>query len=146
MGKESACNAGDTGDIGSIPESERSSGEGKVSPLQYSCLENPLDRGAWRATVHRGAKSQTRLSMQAGTKTDKLHTLNVEQKSKHELYSGESIYIKFKLLCDATSQHGHDLWMRTHDWAEAQWVFLGVGRAGKVQSLHLDWQYMSVST
>ena len=49
IGKESAC---DAGDLGSIPGSGRSPGEGNVNPLQYSCLENPMDRGAWRATVH----------------------------------------------------------------------------------------------
>ena len=47
--KESVCNAGD---LGSIPGSERSSGKGNGNPLQYSCLENPMDRGAWWATVH----------------------------------------------------------------------------------------------
>ena len=46
----SACNAGD---LGSIPGSGRSPGEGNGNPLQYSCLENPMDRGAWWATVHR---------------------------------------------------------------------------------------------
>ena len=45
-----------------IPESGRSPGEGNGNPLQYSCLENPMDGGAWWATVHRVAKSQTRLS------------------------------------------------------------------------------------
>ena len=49
VGKESACSAGDPG---SIPGLERSPGEGNGSPLQYSCLENPMDRGAWKATVH----------------------------------------------------------------------------------------------
>ena len=48
-GKESACNAGDPS---SIPELERSPGGGHGNPHQYSCLENPMDRGAWRATVH----------------------------------------------------------------------------------------------
>ena len=57
-GKESACNVGD---LGSIPGSGRSPGGGHGNPLQYSCLENPMDRGAWRATVHR-VTSQTRLS------------------------------------------------------------------------------------
>ena len=57
--KESACNAGD---LGSISGSERSPGEGNGYPLLYSCLENPMDRGAWRATVHSVTKSQTRLS------------------------------------------------------------------------------------
>ena len=46
-GKESTCNAGATGDVGSVPGSGRSPGEGNGNPLQYSCLENPIDRGAW---------------------------------------------------------------------------------------------------
>jgi len=50
------------GDLGSIPGSGRSSGEVNGNPLQYSCLENPMDRGAWWATVHGVTKSQTRLS------------------------------------------------------------------------------------
>ena len=58
-GKESGCNAGDPD---SIPGSGRSHGEGNGNPPQYSCLENPLDRGAWWATVHGVTKSQTRLS------------------------------------------------------------------------------------
>ena len=49
VGKESACSAGDPG---SVPRSGRSPGKGNGNPLQYSCLENPMDRGAWRATVH----------------------------------------------------------------------------------------------
>ena len=53
VGKESACNAGD---LGSIPGSGRSPGEGNGNPLQYSCLENPMDRRAWQATVHSVAR------------------------------------------------------------------------------------------
>ena len=49
IGKESACNAGD---LGLIPGLGRSPGEGNGNPLQYSCLENPMDRGTWQATVH----------------------------------------------------------------------------------------------
>ena len=49
-------------DLGLIPVSGRSSGEGNGNPLQYLCLENPMDRGTWYATVHVVAKSQTRLS------------------------------------------------------------------------------------
>ena len=49
VGKESACNAGD---LGSIPGSGRFPGEGNGNPFQCSCLENPMDRGAWRATAH----------------------------------------------------------------------------------------------
>ena len=57
-GKESACNAGD---LGSIPGLGRSSGEGNGNLLQYSCLENFMDRGAWQATVHGVTNSWTRL-------------------------------------------------------------------------------------
>ena len=56
---ESAYNAGDSG---SIPGSGRSPGEGNGNPLQYSCLENSIDRGTWWATVHGVTKSQTQLS------------------------------------------------------------------------------------
>ena len=55
-GKESACNAGD---LGSIPGSGSSPGEGNDYPLHYSCLENFIDRGAWWATVHSVAESDT---------------------------------------------------------------------------------------
>ena len=57
--KKSACNAGDPG---LIPGSGISNGEGNDYPLQYSCLDNSMDRGAWRATVHGITKSQTQLS------------------------------------------------------------------------------------
>ena len=57
-GKESACSVGD---LDLILGLGRSPGEGNGKPLQYSCLENPMDRGAWQATVHRVAISQTQL-------------------------------------------------------------------------------------
>ena len=59
VGKESTCNVGDTGDVGSIPGSRRSLGGGHGHPLQYPCLENHMDRETWRAIVHRVTKSQT---------------------------------------------------------------------------------------
>ena len=65
--KNSAENAGDARDLGSIPGSERSPGVRNGSPLQYSCQETSLDRGDWRATVHRLANSQTWLSNQTPT-------------------------------------------------------------------------------
>ena len=61
-GKESACHAEDTGDVGLIRGSGRFPGGGRGNPLQYSCLENSMDRGAWWATVHGVAKSRTRLN------------------------------------------------------------------------------------
>ena len=60
--KNSAANVGDIKDVGSIPRLRISPGRGHGNPLQYSCLENPMDRGAWWATVHRVAKSQTQLN------------------------------------------------------------------------------------
>ena len=61
-GKESACDAGVTGGTGSTAGSGRSTGGGHGNPLQYFCLENPMDRAAWRATVHVVSKSQTQLN------------------------------------------------------------------------------------
>ena len=57
-GKESACNVGD---LGSVPGSGRSSGGGQGNPLQYSCLENPTDRGTWWTTVYGVANNWMRL-------------------------------------------------------------------------------------
>ena len=59
--KNPPANAGGITDMGSVPLSGRSPGERHGYPLQYSCLESPMDRGAWQTMVHRVAKSQTRL-------------------------------------------------------------------------------------
>ena len=68
VGKESACNAGDAGEAGSIPGSGRSLGGGYSNSLQYSCMENPMSRGAWQAyIVHGVAKSWTWLNEHALT-------------------------------------------------------------------------------
>ena len=72
-GKESTCNVGDPG---LILGSGRSPGEGTGNPLQYSCLENPLDRGAWQATAHGVTKSRTRLSNITFTFTMRLSLKN----------------------------------------------------------------------
>jgi len=66
--KNPLASAGDARDGDSIPGSGRSPGAGHSNPLQYSCLENPMDRGAWTATVHEVTKSQTLLK-QLGTHT-----------------------------------------------------------------------------
>ena len=59
MVKNPPASAGDLRDVGLVGGSGRSPGGGNGNPLQYSCLENPMDRSAWRATVHGVAKSQT---------------------------------------------------------------------------------------
>ena len=79
-GKASACNAGDPG---SIPGLGRSPGEGNGNPLQYPCLENPMDGEAWQATVHGVAKSQTRLSDFTFT----FYSFTKEEKSQIQLVS-----------------------------------------------------------
>ena len=61
VSKESTCDMEDTGDVGSIPGSGRSPGGGHGNPLQYSGLENSMDRAAWWATVHGVTKNQTQL-------------------------------------------------------------------------------------
>ena len=60
--KEFTCNAGDTGDASSIPGSGRSPGEENGNPLQYSCLKNPTERGAWQGSVYGVTKSWTWMS------------------------------------------------------------------------------------
>ena len=72
--KESACNVGDPG---SIPGSGRFPGEGNGNPLQYSCLENTMGRGAWWATVHGVTKSWTQLSTRTHTTYIVTLTLNI---------------------------------------------------------------------
>ena len=67
MVKNQPVNAGDIRDTGSIPGLGRSPGGGHGNLLQYSCLENPLDRGAWRATVHRVAELDTTEATEHGT-------------------------------------------------------------------------------
>ena len=77
--KNLPVNAGEIRDTDSIPESERSPGRGHSNPLQYSCLGNPTDRGAWWSTVHRVAQSQTPLKY---TQFNSTHPNNVHTTSK----------------------------------------------------------------
>ena len=79
--KNPPANAGDIRDAGSIPGLGRAPGGGHGSPPQYSCLENPMDRGAWRAAVHRVAKSQTWLKQLS------MHTC------MHTVFSNKQKYI-----------------------------------------------------
>ena len=67
MVKNLPANAGDTGNVDSTPGLGRSPGGGNGNSLQYSCLESPMDRGAWQATVHGVAKSRTQLSTHTHT-------------------------------------------------------------------------------
>ena len=91
-GKESACNARD---LGLIPRSRSSPGEGNGNPLQYSCLENPMDRGAWWAIVHGVTKSQIWLKWLS------MHTVCFLQLSLFDspfYLWGVSMWVKVKVL------------------------------------------------
>ena len=98
--KASACNAGN---LGSIPGSGRSPGEGNSNPLQYSCLENPMDRGAWRATVHGVTKSWTwlmQLSMHVWTVTWKALLSSTIFQNLLKFMSTETVVLsKHLILC-----------------------------------------------
>ena len=76
MVKNLPANAGGARDAGSIPGSRRAPGGGNGNPLQYSCLGNPMDRGAWWAAVHGVAKSQTRLSTHKNIHKRKVYDLD----------------------------------------------------------------------
>ena len=80
-GKELTCNAGYTGDVGSVPGLRRSAGEGNGNPLYYSCLKNPMDRGTWWATVSGIAESDMTGQLNRNTTT---YNIN---KNKDLLYS-----------------------------------------------------------
>ena len=121
------------GDLGSIPGSRRSSGGGHSNPLQYSCLENPMDRGAWWATVHGVTKSQTQLkqiSMQ--------HVLSFTQESM-----GLPWWLISKESACQCRRLGFDPWVEKMPWRRKQQptpVFLpgkshGQREPGRLQSM-----------
>ena len=109
-GKASACNAGD---LGSIPGSGRSPGEGNGNPLQYSCLENSLEGAAWWATVHGITKSQTRLS--DDTQWRNRHREQTyghgEREGEGEMY-GKSNMETYITICKIDSQWEFAVWLR----------------------------------
>ena len=108
ISKESACKAGATRDKGLIPGLERSLGEGNGNPLQYSCLENSMNRGAWQATVHGVANSgtwlkrlskHTQLSWTDWMKTDVLFAL----------WSSQNKFLLSSLLSPSAPRIDHSL-------------------------------------
>ena len=106
VGKNPSANAGNIRDAGSIPGLGRSPGGGHGNPLQYSCLENPTDRGAWWATIRRVTKSRTWLSTHTHTSPltgewrDKLGCIqyNKTALSKNRELSGPVTWMNPKLI------------------------------------------------
>ena len=97
VGKESACNAGDTGNSGLILGSGRSSAGGNGDPFQYSCLENPMDREAWLATVQRVTKSWTGLTTHTHTHA---HTHTCKDRDRQAPRPGCGVLLGFwSFLC-----------------------------------------------
>ena len=97
-GKESACQWRRHRDAGSIPGSGRSPGAGHDNPLQYSCLQNPTDRGAWEATVYGVAKSQTWLSAHTHMWPLKLVTLDKKGNYFEPLWAGQCWSLKRRII------------------------------------------------
>ena len=93
-GKESVCNAGD---LGLIPGLGRSPGEGNGNILQYSCLENPMDRGAWWDAVHGVSKSQTQLEWLTQTHTNTTHSSFCIYGGL--LFSWKHRHLNFRFIC-----------------------------------------------
>ena len=115
--KNPPANVGDVGDLGSIPGSGRSPGGGNGTPLQYTCLENPMDRGAWRTTVHGVTKSQTPLSeyahpyhIKVGTVPDREIQQEVDSVGQplevSELQELYLVYVYLGLRGGPLSEHG----------------------------------------
>ena len=104
QGKESACIAEDTGDMGSILGSGRSPGEGNGNPLLYSRLENPMDRGAWWATVHGVARNWTHLSIHAPINSC-LCNIKIIYSSSHQSYWNQGPVL-WKILFPQTRFEG----------------------------------------
>ena len=85
-GKESVCHTGDTGEAGSIPGLGRSPGERNGNPLQYSCLKNPVNGGAWQAIAQSVSKSRIRLSIQAHRGEERHQTHGPQARSGLYIY------------------------------------------------------------
>ena len=102
VGKESACSAAD---LGSIPGSGRSPGEGNGNPLQYSCLENPIHRGAWWAIVHGVARVRHNLATKPPPPLSQHESLSLNGLCFPVRRSGNGILLSFFFLI-----FGHTMW------------------------------------
>ena len=125
--KNPLANAGDIRDTGSIPGLERSSGGGNGNPLQYSWLENPVDRGTWWAAVHRVAKSRTWLKWLSSS-SSMIHYINWlpnSEPSLHPWYKLHfvTVHTSFCMIAQLLSH----VWLFMSPWTVAHQVPLSTG-------------------
>ena len=113
--KKPPADPGDVRDVGLIPGSGRSPGGGHSNPLQCSFLENPMDRGAWRATVHKVAKSQTRLK-HLSTQAQMNGCSFVPVKLYQQKQAGGQIWLKTRSLLTPTLKHYTNM---SHPWSRS---------------------------
>ena len=116
--------AGDLRDTDSIPRSGRSPGERHGNPLQYCCLENPMDRGAWWATVQGVTKSWTRLNEQAQRRKQKLHNTTTRNNNyQYSLFSSSLFYLCTRCV-ENRGENTYTQESRLQNW---QLLFLSCG-------------------
>ena len=148
MGKKSICNLGHMRDVGLIPWLGRSPVEGNDNPLLYACLKNPMDRGAWQATVHRATKSQTRLSNWA--QHSSLIVVIVSQYT-HVSYH-HIVYIKFTRVVYQLyliKSGGKErcctsyviIWWEINQWDNRTLVGMAKKQCGTGTPIHCWWKY-----
>ena len=113
MVKNLTANARDIRDVGLIPELERSPGGGRGNPLLFYCLENPMNRGAWRATVHRVAKSWTplwQLGMHTCKKGLKKSNRNLQWSSgQHSTFPMQTTWVLFLHKIPQAARYGQKI-------------------------------------
>ena len=135
--KNPPANAGEAREAVSIPGSGRSPGGGNGNSLQYSCLGNPMDRGVWRATVHRVAKSWTQLSMHGEDTQGDAKTLHSGLRTYLFLLSPSQLQVSVDPLLNLICQpHSEDLILILPDYSNssAGFVFFFLPRALKTDS------------
>ena len=110
VGIESNHNGGEAGDTGLIPESGRSPGGGHGNPLQYSCLKNPMDRGPWRATVHKFAELDRTEYAHTHTYTH-IYSINSKTLDRKVLHITLYVFISISCISIYYSPHIHREYM-----------------------------------
>ena len=137
VGKESACNAGDPG---WIPGSGRSLGEGNGNPPHYSCLENPMDRGVWQATVHRVGRVGHDLATKPPLHQNFCLSLEAMTEVRNLDITSEPQWLKFFCKCSPCSSQRWDS-RRIHSLSRILWASDTGTLAGQQCQHSIPWTY-----